>query len=56
MGDNKITQVELDVVKTNERALKMYKSFGFEIVGTIPNALRYSDGSCVDEYNMIKFL
>lgn len=54
--DNKITQVELGVVATNERALTMYRGFGFEIVGPIPNALRYSDGSCVDEYNMIKFL
>jgi RimJ/RimL family protein N-acetyltransferase len=55
-ADNKITQVELGVVATNERALSMYRDFGFEVVGTIPNALRYSDGSCVDEYNMIKFL
>ena len=54
--DNKITQIELDVVATNKRALKMYQSFGFEIVGTIPNALRYSDGKCTDEYNMVKFL
>jgi ribosomal protein S18 acetylase RimI-like enzyme len=55
-ADNKITQVELDVVTTNERALRIYQGFGFKIVGTIPNALRYSDGRCVDEYNMIKFL
>jgi RimJ/RimL family protein N-acetyltransferase len=53
---NNVTQVELDVVKNNERALKMYQSFGFEIVGTIPNALRYSDGTYADEYNMVKFL
>lgn len=54
--DNNVTQVELDVVKNNERALKMYQNFGFEIVGTIPNALRYSDGTCVDEYTMVKFI
>ena len=54
--DNNVTQVELDVVKNNVRALKMYQNFGFEIVGTIPNALRYSDGTCVDEYTMVKFL
>jgi ribosomal protein S18 acetylase RimI-like enzyme len=55
-SDHGITQVELDVVKNNEKALKMYQNFGFEIVGTIPNALRYSDGTCVDEYAMVKFL
>ncbi|MGB4661849.1 MAG: GNAT family N-acetyltransferase [Mobilitalea sp.] len=54
--DNKVTQVELDVVKNNERALKMYQDFGFEIIGTIPNALRYIDGTFVDEYAMVKFL
>jgi ribosomal protein S18 acetylase RimI-like enzyme len=54
--DNNVTQVELDVVKNNERALKMYQNFGFEIVGTVPNALRYNDGTYVDEYIMVKFL
>lgn len=54
--DNNVTQVELDVVKNNDRALKMYQDFGFEIVGTMPNALRYPDGNWVDEYNMVKFL
>lgn len=54
--DNNVTQVELDVVKNNERALKMYHNFGFEIIGTIPNALRYTDGTSVDEYNMVKIL
>lgn len=34
-----VTQIELDVVKSNERALKMYQGFGFEIIGTRENAL-----------------
>ena len=54
--DHNITQVELDVVKSNDTAIKMYQSFGFEIVGTIPNALRYMDGTYADEYNMVKLL
>lgn len=54
--ENYISQMELDVVTTNERAFKMYKSFGFEVVGTIPNALKYLDGSYADEYKMIKQL
>ena len=51
-----ITQIELDVVKNNERALKMYQGFGFEIIGTKENALRYQDGTYADEYMMIKKL
>ena len=51
-----ITQIELDVVKNNERALKMYQGFGFEIIGTKENALRYQDGTYADEYLMIKKL
>ena len=51
-----ITQIELDVVKDNNRALKMYQNFGFEIIGTKKNALRYEDGTYADEYLMIKML
>ena len=51
-----ITQIELDVVKENERAIKMYQGFGFEIIGTVPKALHYQDGTYADEYLMIKML
>lgn len=54
--DKGVTQVELDVVKDNERALQMYQSFHFEIIGTTPNALRYPDGSFADEYRMVKYI
>ena len=54
--EHDITQIELDVVKNNERALKMYQGFGFEIIGTKENALRYQDGTYADEYLMIKKL
>ena len=53
---NGVTQIELDIVKNNERALKMYQGFGFEIIGTKENALRYQDGTYADEYLMIKKL
>ncbi len=48
-----VSQVELDVVTTNARAIKMYQAFGFEIVGTIPDALKYQDGTTADEYYMV---
>ena len=52
--DMGVTQIELDVVKDNERAIKMYRDFGFEITGTISKALHYQDGTYADEYTMIK--
>ena len=52
----RVTQIELDVVKENERALIMYKEFGFEIKGTIAKALHYPDDTYTDEYFMIKNL
>lgn len=39
-----------------ERALHLYESFGFEISGIFPRAMRYPDGSYADEYRMVKFL
>lgn len=51
-----VTQIELDVVTANQRALTMYKNFGFEIVGTLPNAMRYPDGKNADLYKMVKIL
>lgn len=48
-------QVELEVVTENQRALGLYKRFGFEITGTRPRALKYPDGSYADEYLMTKF-
>lgn len=55
-AENNVTQVELNVVSANARALSMYRNFGFEIVGTIPKALKYCDGTFADEYKMVKFL
>lgn len=54
--EHHVTQIELDVVTKNDRALTMYKNFGFEIVGTLPNALKYGDGTYADEYKMVKRL
>ena len=51
-----VTQMELSVVKNNEKALKMYKNFGFVIIGIRENALRYQDGTYADEYLMVKKL
>ena len=49
-------QVELDVVATNERAIRLYKRLGFEICGTFPNQMKYKDGTYADAYLMVKKL
>lgn len=51
-----ITQLELDVVENNERAIKMYKGFGFETIGIMPKALKYLDGTYANELIMVKQL
>lgn len=48
--------VELTVVDGNDRAIHMYKSFGFVEVGRIPEANKYDDGSYADNIFMIKRL
>ncbi|MBR5520901.1 MAG: GNAT family N-acetyltransferase [Oscillospiraceae bacterium] len=53
---NGITQLELDVFDKNERAIALYKKFGFEIVGTIPEAIRLKDGTMMGVHTMIKKL
>lgn len=32
----------------------MYQGFGFEIIGTMPNALKYTDGTYGDAYLMVR--
>lgn len=47
---------ELTVVEGNERAIHMYKSFGFAETGRIPKANKYDDGTYSDDIFMVKFL
>lgn len=54
--NNKVEQIELEVVSTNERGRALYKKYGFEETGTIPRALKYQDGTYADEITMIKYL
>lgn len=54
--DHGCTQLELEAVTENRRALGMYLGFGFEIVGRVPRALKYADGTYADEYRMVKYL
>jgi DNA-binding MarR family transcriptional regulator/L-amino acid N-acyltransferase YncA len=42
------------VLIQNAGAIKLYERLGFEIIGTIPNAIRNTDGSFQDGYTMYR--
>lgn len=44
------------VVSTNERAVKLWQSLGFEIVGRLPGAFRHPSADYVDAFVMYKQL
>jgi ribosomal protein S18 acetylase RimI-like enzyme len=51
----RVILVELSVVTTNERALRLYRRHGFEIYGVDPCALKIGD-RYFDEYQLTRFL
>ena len=51
-----VTQLELEVIDGNERAMGMYRKMGFQIAATKPDALRLKDGTMLSEHIMIKKL
>lgn len=44
------------VVSTNERAIKLWQSFGFAIVGRLPSAFQHPTDGCVDALVMYRSL
>ncbi|HYL46258.1 MAG TPA: N-acetyltransferase [Candidatus Limnocylindrales bacterium] len=44
------------VVSTNERAVRLWESFGFEIVGRLPGAFEHPSRGFVDAYVMYRTL
>jgi ribosomal protein S18 acetylase RimI-like enzyme len=44
------------VVSTNKRAVSLWESFGFEIVGRLPEAFRHPEKGYVDAYVMYRSL
>lgn len=49
-------QAELEVITTNEKALRLYESLGFRIYGTQSHSMKYKDGTYADAYLMMKVL
>jgi len=44
------------VVRSNERAVRLWKSLGFEIIGRLPEAFRHPSGNYADAYVMYRLL
>jgi ribosomal protein S18 acetylase RimI-like enzyme len=44
------------VISTNERAVRLWQSFGFEIVGRLPGAFQHPTMGYVDAYIMYRDL
>jgi ribosomal protein S18 acetylase RimI-like enzyme len=44
------------VVSTNQRAVRLWQSFGFEIVGRLPGAFQHPTAGYVDAYVMFRYL
>lgn len=51
-----ITQLELDVIEGNDRAIALYEKMGFQVAGEKPNAIRLKDGTMLKEFFMVKEL
>ncbi len=49
-------QMELEVVRSNNRAVQLYRHYGFREMGTIPRGFRYRGGYYEDLFLMVKEL
>lgn len=49
-------QAELEVISDNKGAIALYEKLGFEKFGTLPNNMKYSDGTYADADWMMKKL
>lgn len=48
-------QVELSLLKKNEKGLKLYESVGFEVWGELKNGFHLKDGTYETELSMVKY-
>lgn len=51
-----LSQLELEVIEGNHRAIALYKKMGFEAVAAHPDAIRLEDGTMLKEFLMVKAL
>lgn len=55
-NENGIEQIELEVAANNRNAISLYEKLGFEKVGTLPNNMKYADGTYTAVHFMVKYL
>ena len=49
-------QAELEVIRDNGNAIKLYKRLGFDEYGIFPDNMKYADGTYADAVWMMKKL
>ena len=54
--ENGIEQVELEVAANNRNAISLYEKLGFKKIATLPNNMKYSDGTYTNVHFMVKYL
>ena len=54
--ENGIEQIELEVAANNRNAISLYEKLGFEKIATLPNNMKYADGTYADVHFMMKYL
>jgi RimJ/RimL family protein N-acetyltransferase len=53
---NDFIRIQLEVLKSNERAISLYRKLGFELEGVKRKAVRRDDGSFEDVFVMALLL
>ena len=51
-----LSQLELEVIEGNHRAMGLYEKMGFQTVAAHPDAIRLEDGTMLKEFLMVKKL
>ncbi len=51
-----VAQLELEFIEGNARARALYEKMGFRVCAVLPDAIRLSDGTLLNEYKMIRKL
>ena len=51
-----LSQLELEVIEGNHRAMALYEKMGFQTVAAHPDAIRLEDGIVLKEFLMVKKL
>jgi putative acetyltransferase len=54
--DPRVGKIELNVRDGNERAIRLYRRFGFELEGRLRRRIRFPDGTEVDDLAMGRFV